>query len=190
MNFSSRFEQPLGLSGSILLSHPLLQDPNFSKSIVFLSNHSDEDGTLGVILNRPLGKQLYQLDEQFNNFSLGQAQVYEGGPVEKEKLIIAAWDWKESPNSFRLYFGIDITKAESLHAENNQIHFACFLGHSGWSPGQLENELKVDSWLLSSLNLNIFQKVDARADCWKSAISGISEEMWLLANAPEHPWLN
>jgi putative transcriptional regulator len=190
MNFASRFQQSSVLSGSILLSHPLLRDPNFCKSIVFLSNHSDEDGTLGVILNRPLGKQLYQLDDQFKNFALGKAQVYEGGPVEKEKLIIAAWDWGDSPESFRLHFGIDITKAESLQAEKKEIHVACFLGHSGWSPGQLENELQVDSWVLSSLNHNIFEKIDAEADCWRSAISGVSDEMRLLANSPEKPWLN
>ena len=178
------------MSGSILLSHPSLQDPNFSKSIVFLSSHSEDEGTLGVILNRPLGKKLHQLDDQFNHFSLGQADVYDGGPVEREKLIIAAWDWKNSADSFRLYFGIDINKAESLRVENENIHIACFLGHSGWSPGQLENEIKVDSWLVSTLNLNLFEKMNAKAECWKCAVSGVSDEMRLMANAPERPWRN
>ena len=72
------------------------------------------DGTLGVILNRPLGKKLNQLDNQFKHFSFGEAEVFDGGPVEKEKLIIAAWDWKDTAQSFRLHFGIDISKAESL----------------------------------------------------------------------------
>ena len=157
------------MSGSILLSHPSLQDPNFSKSIVFLSSHSEDEGTLGVILNRPLGKKLHQLDDQFNHFSLGQADVYDGGPVEREKLIIAAWDWKNSADSFRLYFGIDINKAESL---------------------RVENEIKVDSWLVSTLNLNLFEKMNAKAECWKCAVSGVSDEMRLMANAPERPWRN
>lgn len=172
------------------MSHPSLQDPNFCKSIVFLSNHSEEDGTLGVILNRPLGKKLHQLDGQFNHFSLGQAEVFDGGPVEPEKLIIAAWDWKDNAESFRLYFGIDIIKAESLREENDNIRIACFLGHSGWSPGQLENELKVDSWFVSNLNLKLFEKMNAKAECWKNAVSGISDEIRLLANAPEKPWRN
>ncbi|HAF58067.1 MAG TPA: YqgE/AlgH family protein [Opitutae bacterium] len=190
MNITSRFQHSTTLSGSILLSHPSLQDPNFSKSIVFLSSHSEDEGTLGVILNRPLGKKLHQLDDQFNHFSLGQADVYDGGPVEREKLIIAAWDWKNSADSFRLYFGIDINKAESLRVENEKIHIACFLGHSGWSPGQLENEIKVDSWLVSTLNLNLFEKMNAKAECWKCAVSGVSDEMRLMANAPERPWRN
>ena len=130
---------------------------------MFLSNHSEEDGTLGVILNRPLGKKLQQLDGQFNHFSWGQAEVFDGGPVEPEKLIIAAWDWKDNAESFRLYFGIDIIKAESLREENDNIRIACFLGHSGWSPGQLENELKVDSWFVSNLNIKLFEKMNAKA---------------------------
>jgi putative transcriptional regulator len=190
LNITSRFKQSASLSGSILLSHPSLQDPNFCRSIVFLSNHSDEDGTLGVILNRPLGKKLIQLDDQFQHFALGQAEVYDGGPVEREKLIIAAWDWRDSSDSFRLYFGIDINKAESLRKDNENIHIACFLGHSGWSPGQLEDELKLDSWVVSNLNLDLFQQMNDKAKCWKSAISGISDEMKLLADAPEKPWRN
>ena len=145
---------------------------------------------MGVILNRPLGKKLHQLDEQFNHFSLGQAEVYDGGPVEREKLIIAAWDWKDSAESFRLYFGIDITKAESLQEENQNIHIACFLGHSGWSPGQLENELEIKSWLVSHLNLQLFEQMHSKSDCWRCAVSGVSDEMRLLANAPEKPWRN
>jgi putative transcriptional regulator len=190
LNVTSRFQSPNLFSGKILLSHPSLRDPNFAKSIVFLSNHSEDEGTLGVILNRPMGKKLHQLDAQFNHFSLGNACVFEGGPVDRDKLIIAAWDWKDSAESFRLYFGIDISKAESLASENNNIRFACFLGHSGWSPGQLENELKVDSWVVSSLNLDLFQQIEAKTECWKSAISGVSDQMFLMANAPEKPWLN
>lgn len=190
MNVTSRFKQATTLSGSILLSHPSLQDPNFCKSIIFLSNHSDVEGTLGVILNRPLGKKLHQLDDQFKHFSFGEAEVFDGGPVEKEKLIIAAWDWKDTAQSFRLHFGIDISKAESLREENKNIRIACFLGHSGWSPGQLENELNVDSWVVSSLNLDLFELVHAKADCWKLAISSVSDEMKLLANEPENPSFN
>ena len=190
LNITSRFKQSASLSGSILLSHPSLQDPNFCRSIVFLSNHSEDEGTLGVILNRPLGKKLIQLDDQFKHFALGQAEVYDGGPVEREKLIIAAWDWRDSSDSFRLYFGIDINKAESLRKENENIQIACFLGHSGWSPGQLEDELKLDSWVVSNLNLDLFEQMNEKAKCWKSAISVISDEMKLLADAPEKPWRN
>ena len=97
---------------------------------------------------------------------------------------------KSIRNIVEKHFGIDISKAESLREENKNIKIACFLGHSGWSPGQLENELKVDSWLISSLNLGLFEKVHTHSDCWKAAISRVSDEMKLLANEPENPSFN
>ena len=141
MNLTGRYQTKQCLSGSILLSHPNLRDPNFAKTIVFLSAHSNDMGTVGVILNRPLGQTLAQLDNQFEVGSFGQTPGFEGGPVEKDKLIVAAWEWFASPTSFKLYFGIDLEKAESLRTDNKKIKIACFLGHSVWSPGQLENEL-------------------------------------------------
>ena len=108
------------------MSHPNLRDPNFSKTIVFLSAHSEEMGTVGVILNRPLGQTLDQLDNQFKVGSFGKVPVFEGGPVEKDKLIVAAWEWLDSPTSFKLYFGIDLEKAESLRNDNENINIACF----------------------------------------------------------------
>ena len=90
------------------MSHPSLKDPSFTKTIVFLSAHSDDMGTVGVILNRPLGQTLKQLDNQFKTGKFANVPVFEGGPVEKDKLIVAAWEWLESPSSFKLYFGIDL----------------------------------------------------------------------------------
>ena len=92
-----------------------------------------------VILNRPIGQTLDQLDNQFKVGSFGKVPVFEGGPVEKDKLIVAAWEWLDSPTSFKLYFGIDLEKAESLRTDNENINIACFLGHSGlvcWSIGK------------------------------------------------------
>ena len=97
MNLTQRYNTHTCLSGSVLLSHPSLIDPNFNKSILFISAHSEEEGTLGVILNRPLGQTLGELDTSFQYKSFSKVPVYEGGPVEKNKLIVAAWEWMESP---------------------------------------------------------------------------------------------
>ena len=187
MNVNSRFNHPTPLSGNILLSHPALKDPHFSKSIVFLSAHSYEHGTLGVILNRPLSKSLGQLDQSFSNIIIGDAPVYEGGPVDQDKIILAAWDWANFSDSLKLYFGIDAEKARALKEGKPDIEIACFLGHSGWSPGQLENELDGESWLVSSLNHKLFQEIKQEEDTWKTVVSGLSDDLRLLANAPENP---
>ena len=190
MNLTGRYQTKQCLSGSILLSHPNLRDPNFAKTIVFLSAHSNDMGTVGVILNRPLGQTLAQLDNQFEVGSFGQTPVFEGGPVEKDKLIVAAWEWLDSPTSFKSYFGIDLEKAESLRTDNKKIKIACFLGHSGWSPGQLENELDQNSWIVSSLNHDLFSEMNQRSKMWKKLVGGLGDDLKLLADAPDDPQVN
>ena len=190
MNLTGRYQTKQCLSGSILLSHPSLRDPQFAKTIVFLSAHSDGGGTVGVILNRPLNQTLDQLDSQFQAGSFGKVPVFEGGPVEKDKLIVAAWEWLDSPSSFKLYFGIDLDKAESLKAENEEIKIACFLGHSGWSPGQLESELEQDSWIVSSLDQDVFSEMDKKCGTWKRLIGDMGDDLKLLADAPDDPQVN
>lgn len=190
MNLTKRYKTPTCLSGSILLSHPNLLDPNFARSILFLSAHSEEQGSLGVILNRPIGQTLGELDNSFMSKPFSEVPVFEGGPVEQDKLIVAAWEWLDSPTSFKLYFGIDLEKAESLRQNNSSVEVACFLGHSGWSPGQLEDELKNDSWLVSSLNYELFSQMEQKKEIWKKTVGSISDEFRLLVNCPEDPMNN
>lgn len=190
MKFSERHQPKSTLSGSIILSHPSLLDPNFVKTIVFLSSHSKEQGTLGVILNRPMGRKLSDLDSSFIGKSFGETPVYEGGPVEKEKLIIAAWEWLDSPSSFKLYFGIDMEKAEDLRAENPSVKIACFVGHSGWSAGQLEHELNEDAWIVSTLDKELFAQLEDKQVVWKNVVGSVSDELRFLVDAPDDPELN
>jgi putative transcriptional regulator len=135
-------------------------DPNFSSSILFLSAHSEEQGSLGVILNRPIGQTLGELDSSFLT------------------------------KPFKLYFGIDLEKAETLKKENSSIEVACFLGHSGWSPGQLEEELERESWLVSALDHELFSQMKQKKEIWKKTVGSISDELKLLVDCPENPMNN
>jgi putative transcriptional regulator len=135
-------------------------------------------GSVGVILNRPLDQNLAQLDNQFKVGSFGSTPVFEGGPVEKDKLIVAAWEW------------LDLEKAESLKSENDKINIACFLGHSGWSPGQLEDELDQNSWIVSSLNHDLFSEMDQKNKMWKKLVGGMGDDLKLLVDAPDDPQVN
>jgi len=130
------------------------------------------------------------LDKQFQVVDFADIPVFEGGPVEKEKLIVAGWEWLDSPTSFKLYFGIDLEKAKLLRKENPSIKLACFLGHSGWSPGQLENELDDDAWLTHSLDYDLFTKMDKENYIWKKIVGSMSDDLRLLADAPENPSRN
>jgi len=190
MNLTHRYKTQTCLSGSILLSHPSLKDPSFHKSVVFLSAHSEESGTIGVILNRPLNRTLDELDDQFKNNPYGSIPVFEGGPVETDKIIVAAWEWSNQPSSFKLYFGIDLDKVKSLQENSEDVKVACFLGHSGWSPGQLENELDETAWLVSSLDHDLFTEMENEQEAWKRVVGGMSLELRLLTEAPDNPLNN
>src|SRR6476661_6167151 len=91
---------PLSLAGSLLVAHPNMLDPNFRRSVLYISAHDKEDGALGVILNRPLDKQVGELVNDTPPEGLVDVPVFLGGPVGKNQLMFAAFEW-ESPNALK-----------------------------------------------------------------------------------------
>src|SRR6266513_6529529 len=86
---------PLSLAGSLLVAHPNMLDPNFRRAVLFISAHDAEDGALGVILNRPLDKQVADLVNETPPAGLGDIPVFLGGPVGKNQLMFAAFEWQK-----------------------------------------------------------------------------------------------
>src|SRR5947209_6610108 len=80
------------LAGSLLIAHPNLLDPNFRRTVLFISAHTPQDGALGVILNRPLDKQVADLVNEPPPNGLDEVPVYLGGPVAKDQLLFAAFE--------------------------------------------------------------------------------------------------
>ena len=126
------------IAGSLLLAHPSLRDPNFRRAVVLMSVHNAE-GAMGVVLNRPLGKRLGQLNGEFALGALAGVPLFSGGPVQTEQLLLVAW--QNQADGFRLHFGIEPDRAGQLATEEG-TELRAFLGYSGWSGGQLEKELK------------------------------------------------
>ena len=81
------------MAGTLLLAHPSLMDPNFRHSVVLLTAHSAGDGSLGVVVNRPLGKTLGEYDPGLSTSDLADIPLYAGGPVAAGQMILAAWRW-------------------------------------------------------------------------------------------------
>src|SRR3979411_3022750 len=81
---------PLSLAGSLLVAHPNMLDPNFRRAVLFISAHDTEDGAVGVILNRPLDKQVADLVNEAPPDGRGDIPVFLGGPVGKNQLMFAA----------------------------------------------------------------------------------------------------
>ena len=135
-------EKEISLSGSLLVAHPGLIEPNFKKSVVLISLHNSEDGAMGVVINRPLGKCLGEHKKDFAFSLLSDIPLYEGGPVHKEQMILIAWKMDSQCKDFKIYFGINPEKAEEMRREEPRLVLRGFLGHAGWQSGQIECEVK------------------------------------------------
>jgi putative transcriptional regulator len=173
------------LAGSLLLAHPAMRDPNFRRSVVLMSAHNAE-GAMGVVLNRPLGKRLGQLSGEFALGPLAAVPLFTGGPVQTEQLVLAAWQTRE--DGFRLHFGIEPDKALQLLAEEN-THVRGFLGYSGWSAGQLENEMKHRTWIVADVPEDLLTHTQDES-LWRTVLGREGAEWRLLANEPDDPESN
>ena len=175
------------LAGSLLLAHPKLRDPNFVRTVILLSLHNSE-GAMGVVLNRPLEKTLADLGPEFGRSELAKVPLYCGGPVNPEQLILVAWQTTTFDGTFKLYFGIDPQKLQELMTET-RLEVRAFLGYSGWSASQLENEMKLDTWLVSPVPAELLGQLEG-VDLWKRIVGGLSPEWRVLADEPEDPSQN
>jgi len=175
-------------AGSLLLAHPNLLDPNFRRTVILLSAHSAEEGSLGVVVNRPTGQTLGEYDPELSASPLAEVPLFVGGPVATEQLILAAWKWCPEAGTFQLYFGINGEKAKSLLAADAGYQLRGFLGHAGWGEGQLDAELAQGSWVLSG-GLPILKNAPGQID-WHELLCQERPELRLLADAPDDPSRN
>lgn len=179
------------LAGSLLLAHPVLRDETFRRTAILMSSH-DEDGAMGVVLNRPLNKRLGELGGDFAFGPLADVPVFDGGPVARRQLILCAWmpqpDGVEDDDSLQLLFGIDPERASELAGQDG-VQVRAFLGYAGWSGGQLEGELERDTWVVANLEPSIIRH---RPDetLWRRVLSDLDPQWRLLAGEPDDPSLN
>jgi putative transcriptional regulator len=173
------------LAGSLLLAHPGMRDPNFRHSVVLMSAHNAE-GAMGVVLNRPLGKRLGELSGDFALGPLSGVPLFKGGPVQTDQLVLVAW--QTHPEGFRLHFGVDPDKARQL-LEEDGTQIRGFLGYSGWSAGQLENEMRMRTWIVADVPEDLLTHSQDES-LWRTVLGREGAEWKLLANEPDRPELN
>lgn len=175
------------LAGHLLLAHPVMKDPNFSRAVILMSAH-DADGALGVVINRPLGRRLVDLSPDFSFGPLASVPLYGGGPVEKEKLILAGWRWQGNENGFELQFGLDPERAAVLLADPRAT-VRGFLGYAGWGKGQLDHEMESHTWFVAGpADYNL--TAEEGPALWRMILGSLDPELKLLADEPDDPTLN
>jgi putative transcriptional regulator len=115
--------------------------------------------------------------------------VYEGGPVQKDQVLLAAWHWMPENAAFRVYFGISEEKLAEIMAEEPGAEARAFLGYSGWSEGQLEMERQQNAWLVIPVSGHLMEGLDGPA-MWREILASTWPELAFLADAPDDPTLN
>jgi len=174
-------------AGSLLVAHPNMLDPNFRRAVLFISAHTPDDGALGVILNRPLEKQVSEVVSEAPLNALDKVPVFFGGPVGRDRLIFASLEWKTG-EGLKLNHNVDVDEA------NNQIgknpgSIRAFIGYAGWGAGQLEAEMRQNAWVIRKPD-RAATKLDRLPRLWFDIMSGLGPWFKLLAAAPDDPSLN
>lgn len=185
--FSSKDEELL-LAGSLLIAHPSQSEGYFKRTVILMIIHSAEDGSLGLVMNRPLHQSLGDYSAEFAESKLASVPLFAGGPVNDTQLTLVAWKQNEETGTLHFYFGIDESKALEIIANDPQFELRGFLGYSGWSEEQLEEELKTDAWVLTELSAKLSELNTPRI--WNTLLASESLEMRLLAGEPPDLSLN
>jgi putative transcriptional regulator len=179
--------------GKILIAEPFADDFYFKRSVVLLTEHNDH-GSMGFILNNFSLK--LPIASILNDLSHFKGQLSIGGPVNTDSLFYMHTFGKEIEGSIpimdNLFWGGDFeeikNKIELGLANNTNLRF--FLGYSGWSEGQLENELNSDYWLVSDISVNEVMNVKGNNELWQSVLQRMGKKYELWSKFPENPQLN
>lgn len=183
------FDNPeqLCLKGALILADPSLRDAGFRRSVLLLTNHAHDDGAMGFILNKPLGRSVGDLMDSEKAGALGGVAVYLGGPVSPEQLTFAslAWNAEEGALDFTSHLSAD----EARHRIKEGFDVRAYVGYSGWSEGQLESELQQQAWITTKPEKRVMD-VEKCGDMWSGILTGMGPYYSLLAKMPDDPSLN
>lgn len=141
------------LVGKLLLASPSMKDPRFHQTVILLCQHSAQ-GTMGIILNKPLNNmRLQELVQQFNlqaDLKTGAEQVYFGGPVETVRGFVLHTDEYDSSETQSILPCIKLTATldvvRKIVQNDGPRKSLMALGYAGWGPDQLDQELREHSW--------------------------------------------
>ena len=179
--------QPSVKSGTVLLSEPFMWDSNFKRSAVLLCEHNEE-GSLGFIMNKPLNMQV---DELIGDFPEFDADVFFGGPVQTDTIhyIRNVGDLLEDSVKVAqgVYWGGDFDKLKFLIDTGlilpQNIRF--FVGYSGWSGGQLLEEMGLGSWVVAPMDANYLFKSEPEY-LWEKVMSNKGDTYSVIAQVPDN----
>lgn len=155
--------------------------------MIHLVDHQPEHGAYGLILNQPIGKTVGDFLDGDHFSNLKHLEVHSGGPVEQEQLTFSALWWTPK-KGFRHAFRISLEEA-SDHAKRSGHIVRAFVGYSGWHAGQLENEIRKSTWMVTPPLKSVLGATHDR-ELWATLLRGLSPYHRILAEAPDDPSRN
>ncbi len=183
------------LTGRLLVATPALADPNFDRAVVLLLDH-DEEGSLGVVLNRPTPVDVGDILEGWADYAGEPGVVFQGGPVSLDSAlgvaVIPGGSAERAPLGWRRVHGaiglVDLeAPPELLAAALGSLRI--FAGYAGWGPGQLEDELTEGAWyVVESEPGDVSSPAPERL--WREVLRRQRNELAMVATYPDDPSLN
>ncbi len=177
------------LAGQLLVASPRLVDPNFARTVVALLNH-DEQGAMGLVINRPTEVSVADhLPDWVVERLAHPPVVFYGGPVEPAVAIGVRESYDAGEHATPLP-GVSMMNLGEEEEMGETVGFLrVFAGYSGWGPGQLEDELEEESWIvLSALVGDVFSS--SPGGLWAEVLARQGGQIALLASVPLDPQLN
>ncbi|MET9519296.1 YqgE/AlgH family protein [Streptomyces sp. NPDC002994] len=180
------------LTGRLLVASPALADPNFDRAVVLLIDH-DEEGSLGVVLNRPTPVGVRDILLPWAGLAGDPDVVFQGGPVSLDSALgVAVIPGDEGPLGWRRVYGaiglVDLeAPPELLAAALGSLRI--FAGYSGWGPGQLEEELKSGAWYVVESEPGDVSSPEPES-LWRAVLRRQRSRLAMIATYPDDPSLN
>ncbi|MGA9422565.1 MAG: YqgE/AlgH family protein [Rhodanobacteraceae bacterium] len=180
------------LSNQLLIAMPALRDPNFARGVTLLCQHG-EGGAMGLLINRVseyrLGDVLAQMNLRSERAEVSDAPVLIGGPVQPERGFVLHSPQGEWESTFSISEAVSITTSRdilvAIAAGNGPPRAVVALGYSGWNPGQLEQELRDNTWLTAPVTDQILFETPLEYR-WEAAAALLGVNLTSLASHVGH----
>jgi putative transcriptional regulator len=179
-------------TGRLLVATPALDDPTFERAVVLVLDH-DDDGALGIVLNRASSIPVSESLGAWEDLAARPAVVFGGGPVEPTAVValghnavgVAPDGWTPVLDGVRL---VDLEADPALAAADLQA-VRVFAGYAGWAPGQLETEIDLGAWFTLDADPGDVFTPDPDG-LWRAVLRRQRGELALFATYPDDPTSN
>jgi putative transcriptional regulator len=173
-------------TGRLLLAQPHLDEPNFTRTVVFMIEHN-ADGAVGVVLNRPTDLRIDEVLADWRDLAGEPAVLFVGGPVSQSSVLGLAQIGEHgiAPGWSAVLGRIGTLDLNSdpaaLVGELDAVRL--FAGYSGWGPGQLDWELEEESWFVVDAEPVDVLDPDPES-LWRRVLQRQPDRLALLAHFP------